>query len=201
MSKTRSDSLLSQLTEGQQAQVYDWLVRFGYTETLNKIAAPPPDGFGLHTHRNSLQRFFRRYSQDLRTEDVAAAKENRFNTEDASVLVSDAEHSFLHAGHQIATGPMNTDDFAKVSRWLESHKDGQTKLRYLQLAHRQADLAEKRHAFDREKYELNVARLARKHAFTLQRIHAGTTLDTQARIRAAREALYGPASPSPQSQS
>ena len=43
--KTRSDSLLSQLTEDQQAQVYDWLMTIGYTKTLQKLAQPPPDGF------------------------------------------------------------------------------------------------------------------------------------------------------------
>jgi hypothetical protein len=109
-----------------------------------------------------------------------------------SLLVSDAEHSFVHAGHQIATGPMNTEDFAKVGHWLESHKDRQTKVHYLDLAYRQVALAEKRHAFDREKYELNVARLALKHAATLQRINADTSLQTQERIRAAREIIYGP---------
>ena len=39
--KPRVDSVLSQLPEDEQAQVYDWLITLGYTETLCKLAQPP----------------------------------------------------------------------------------------------------------------------------------------------------------------
>jgi hypothetical protein len=73
----RHDSTLSVLNEEQQAQLYDWLQNLGYTETLQKVAALPPEGFGIKTHRASLHAFFKRYAREIRTEDVAVAKENR----------------------------------------------------------------------------------------------------------------------------
>src|ERR1043165_1990416 len=111
--KPHYDNVLLQLTEEQQARVYDWLMTLGYTKTLQKLEQPPPDGLDLKTHRSCLHRFFKHYQQQVRPEDVAAAKENRSNPEDRSVLVADAEQSFQHVGHQIATGPMNPAKFTK----------------------------------------------------------------------------------------
>jgi hypothetical protein len=196
--KLRNDSTLAALTEEQQVQLYDWIQTLGYTETLKKVAAQPPDGFGLTTHRATLHGFFKRYQAQARAEDIAAAKETRpISSQDASLLFSDAENSFLHAAHQIATGPMDPDTFAKMNQWLQTHKDAQTKTHYLQLAYRKLVLAEQRHAFNREKYELNVAQMALQHAAALQRIHANTALDHEARLRAARDLLYGSLDPSP----
>jgi hypothetical protein len=193
MNKTRIDSIFLQLSEDEQAQVHEWLVTLGYTKTLEKLAQPRPEGLNIQTHRSCLNRFYKRYQDRVRTEDLAAAKETRpVSSQDASLLFSDAENSFLHAAHQIATGPMNPDTFAKMNQWLQTHKDAQTKTHYLQLAYRKLVLAEQRHAFNREKYELNVAKMALQHAAALQRIHADTALTTEARIKAARELLYGP---------
>jgi len=59
---------------------------------------------------------------------------------------------------------MNSADFTKVSRWLDAHKDAQLKREYLRIAEhnaaiaqKKAALAEKRHLFDRDEFELNVA--------------------------------------------
>jgi hypothetical protein len=49
--KPRSDSVLSQLTDEQRGQVYEWLITLGYTKTLERLAQPSPDGFDLETHR------------------------------------------------------------------------------------------------------------------------------------------------------
>ena len=62
MLKPRSDSRLFHLSEENQAQVYDWIITFGYHKTKDRLAEPPPVGFGLATHINSLQRFFLRSS-------------------------------------------------------------------------------------------------------------------------------------------
>ena len=37
--KARFDNVLAQLSEEQQAQVFEWLQTLGYTETIRKIAA------------------------------------------------------------------------------------------------------------------------------------------------------------------
>lgn len=85
MSKPHFDNTLFQLTDEQQAQIYDWLLSIGYTETIKKIAEPPPEGFGLKTYRSALHRFFRRYShQTLRHTDLADARERSSPDENLS---------------------------------------------------------------------------------------------------------------------
>ena len=53
----RPDSTLAQLTDDQQAQVFDWLQDLSYTETIKRLALPPPEGFGIKTYRASLHRY------------------------------------------------------------------------------------------------------------------------------------------------
>jgi hypothetical protein len=190
MSKTRSDSALSKLTEDQQNQVYDWLVSLGYAETLNKVAAPPPHGFSLRTHRHSLQRFFKRHQQKLRTEDVAAAKQNQCSPQDASVLVSDAEHSLQHTAQQLASSPMDSDQFRDVSRWLATHRDHQLKRDYYQLATQQLALARERLAFDRERYEFETARQVLLHYRELEQISGERSTSDEEKIDQARSLIF-----------
>jgi hypothetical protein len=190
MTKARSDSMLSKLTEEQQNQVYDWLISLGYTETLNKVAAPAPNGFALRTHRHSLQRFFKRHRQKLRTEEIAAAKENRSRPEDASVLVSDAEQSVQYAAQQLASSPMDSDQFRDVSRWLATHKNHELKRDYYQLAAQQLALARERLAFDRERYEFDTARTVLIHHIELEKIRQHDTLEDEEKIDMARSLIF-----------
>ena len=53
----RKDCAFSSLTEEQQADLFDWLSTI-YDVVLKRIAQPPPYGFGIKTHINSLHRFF-----------------------------------------------------------------------------------------------------------------------------------------------
>jgi hypothetical protein len=61
--KPRSDSRLFQLSTDQQAQLYHWIHKLGYAKARELAALPPPDGFGIKTHLNSLCRFVARYSE------------------------------------------------------------------------------------------------------------------------------------------
>ena len=181
--------MLSKLTEEKQNQVYDWLITFGYAETLDKVAAPPPDGFGLRTHRQSLQRFFKRHQKKLRAEDIAAAKENRSSPEDASVLVSDAEQHLQYAAQQLASSPMDCDQFRDVSRWLATHKDHELKRDYYQLATQQLALARERFAFDRERYEFDTAREVLIHHRQLEQISDERRTSDEEKIAQARSSF------------
>lgn len=201
--KSRSDSVLSQLTEEQQVQVYDWLMTLGYSKTLEKLAQPSPDGLDLKTHRNSLQRFFKRYSQRMRTEDLAAAKEiPDLSAEDSGVFVADAEQSYLHAAYQRATGPLNAEDFDRVGRWLDARKDEQMKRIYLRLAEHNAIVAQKRTVvaeqrleLDRDKFRFNAARQALIHFAELAKIARNRNADDEAKIKAAADLIFQPAPP------
>jgi hypothetical protein len=68
----RSHAALSVLTEEQQADLFDWLTTDTYDVVLKRIAQPPPDGFGVKTHINSLYRFYEQRQAQFRAHDLAA---------------------------------------------------------------------------------------------------------------------------------
>ena len=198
--KPRYDNILSRLSEDEQARVHDWLITLGYTKTLEKLAQPRPEGLDIRTHRSCLHRFYKRYQDQARTEDLSAAKENwPISNDDASVLVSDAEQSFLHAAHQLATGPMDSSDFSKVGHWLESRKDQMYKRFHIHIAEqnaaiaqRKATLAERRLEFDFQKFRFNAARMALVHFAELAKIARNRNADDEAKIKAAADLLFQP---------
>src|SRR4051812_22731342 len=66
----RSDAALSILTEEQQADLFDWLTTETYDVVLKRIAQPPPYGFGIKTHLNSLYRFYEQRQAAIRAHDL-----------------------------------------------------------------------------------------------------------------------------------
>src|SRR6476661_3421979 len=68
----RSDAALFALTEEQQADLFDWLTTDTYDVVLKRIAQPPPEGFGIKTHINSLYRFYEQRQAQLRAHDLVA---------------------------------------------------------------------------------------------------------------------------------
>lgn len=187
--KPRIDSVLFQLTEEQQAQVYDWLHSLGYERTREKLAQPPPEGFGIRTYDPSLRRFFVRYCaaihRDDPLDDVAPA--------DSPHGLQAAEKAAHLSAFELATDPANPDSFAKATRWIGRQKSHDLKLRYLKIAEDQLALAKQRLALDREKMELNASRMALKNMLKLQEIYRTPNLDDEDKIRAARLHLFGSA--------
>ena len=68
----RSDAALSKLTGEQQADLFDWLTTDTYDVVLKRIVQPPPVGFGIKTHINSLYRFYEQRQAAFRAHDLAA---------------------------------------------------------------------------------------------------------------------------------
>jgi hypothetical protein len=190
MNKPPPQSLYAKLTEDQRAQLYDWILTLGYVKTKDRIALAKPEGFGISTHLSCLHRFFKRYQQKLRTEDIVAAKENRSSPEDTSILVFDAEQSVQHAAQHLASSPMDSDQFRDVSRWLATHKDHELKRDYYQLAAQQLALARERLAFDRERYEFDTARTVLLHHMELVEIRKNDTLTDEEKIDQARSLIF-----------
>jgi hypothetical protein len=52
----RAGSLLARLTVDQRTQLFKWLLDFSVADVLNFVAAPPPRGFGIQTHKTTLRR-------------------------------------------------------------------------------------------------------------------------------------------------
>src|SRR4051812_44041449 len=117
MKKPRSDSRLFQLTEAQQAKIYEWLLKIGYEATKEKIAKPVPEGFEVKTHITSLRRFFLHYSD--------MAKERAFFrslvTNDGEInpdLERAIEQAEAHLAFELVCSPPSLETFNAVSRWL-----------------------------------------------------------------------------------
>ncbi len=56
--KIRPDDVLGNLSEEDQDCILEWLENTSYREALKLIAEPPPEGFGLKIHYNSLRKFY-----------------------------------------------------------------------------------------------------------------------------------------------
>lgn len=50
-----------------QLQLLSWLEMFPIAEVVQKVAAPPPDGFGIKTYITSLRRFQARMNNEARS--------------------------------------------------------------------------------------------------------------------------------------
>ena len=188
--KLRSDSLFNQLTDDQKAQIFDWLQCFGYTETIKRVAAPEPDGFGLKMHRQSLHRFYQRYSEQLQPEHLETAVELS-KIPHTPELASGSEQAMHHTAFQLATSPVDIKTFKELSRWITKHKADEHKAANVRIAEQHLALARERLALERARFEFNAAREALNHHPQLGQILADPHADDEAKIHAARERIFG----------
>ena len=189
--KFRSDSTFAHLTEEQQAQVYDWLLTIGYDETINRLAKPAPDGFGIKTFRQSLHRFFQRYSEQLKAEHVETAAALTASDQQGATLRGGAQEALTHTAFQLATSPMDIHGFKELGRWMAKQKSEQHQSAYVRIAEQHVALARERLALERAKFEFNAAREALNHHSQLGQVLADPHADDEAKIQAARERIFG----------
>jgi hypothetical protein len=132
--KPRSDSRLFKLSDAQQAQLYDWIHERGYVKAKELAALPPPDGFGIKTHLNSLCRFVARYSESLKEReffDILRCASGELHPQ----TLRAAETMAHQMAFAIATSPQqDLDKFRAVSRWVLNIKAQQQKDAYRNLA-------------------------------------------------------------------
>lgn len=65
--KVRSDDVLCNLPSDKKALIILWLCQYSYRDTLIKIEAAPPEGFGIKSNYTSLRRFYARYLSPPKT--------------------------------------------------------------------------------------------------------------------------------------
>jgi hypothetical protein len=134
MNKPRSDSRLFKLSAEQQAQLYGWIHQLGYAKAKERAALPPPDGFGIRTHLNSLCRFVARYSEMQKEHEFFNILRCAAGELDPAVLRA-AETMTHHMAFNIATSPQqDLDKFRLLSRWVINLKDNELRERSLNLA-------------------------------------------------------------------
>jgi hypothetical protein len=187
--KSRPDSFLAQLTPDQQDTLYDWLLINSFADVQQKLAAPPPTGFGVQAHLTSLKRFFRRRAEELRRESQA---ELRQHSPEAS-LTGAAQESLDHTAYELAAeSAKDPQSFSQAARWLLRNRMAQLREQFLQVAKGQLEVARGRLVLDRQSWEWDAARIALENAHELQEIGNDPDIDDPEKIRRARIRVFGP---------
>ena len=178
-------SPLSNLSKEQQDQLLAWLELLPMRQVLEKVAAPPPEGFGIQTYPTTLRRFYARHRATSESENSALAAELIQATTADSPVDSAIAFGVRQIAFELSNSPrIGSKQFKALSRWV-------LKLRDLQHADKHLDLARERLALDRARFQFNAARQALLHHDKLGEIIRDDTTDDEDKINAARRALFG----------
>jgi hypothetical protein len=175
-------STIDSLPPEAQAQIIAWLELESRSKVAERIAKPPPEGFGIRTHATTLARFFTRHQLKERQADLELAKSVAPNSTDP---VDAATQSLLRDwAFNMATNPeRDVEDFKALSRWLLRRTEKEQR-------DRQLDILQERLSFDRERYEFDTARTVLLHQMALAKIASDNTLDDEQKIDQARSLIF-----------
>lgn len=141
--KPRSDSQLFKLSAAQQAQLYGWIHELGYAKAKELAAQPPPEGFGIKTHLNSLCRFVARYAEMQKEReffDILRCASGELHPQ----ALRAAETMAHQMAFDIATEPQqDLNKFRLVSRWITKLKDEQNRGAWAKIEYDRLALQEK----------------------------------------------------------
>jgi hypothetical protein len=181
-------SALAALTPAQHEQLFDWLELYPASQVLEKMAAPPPDGFGITTHLTTLRRFHARaravFHKQLRDDASETCDPTAALPSEDNATMNTLRHVALELSSAHQTTPAG---FNAVSRWLLRLKEAQQRDREL-------NLLEQRLALEKEKFEFNAARLAAGHFNQIKDVMADPKTDDEDKIWKIREGMFGPRS-------
>jgi hypothetical protein len=189
--KIHAQSVLQQLTEDQQETLYDWLLVDTYRAVQTRLAAAPPEGFGLKVHLMSLQRFFKRRRLETRADwveelSISASDEAK---EEAKILDA-AEQSLTARAYELASTGQSLEEMDQAAWYVGTVKRMGLKQGYLRVAEEHLRLAKVQAELEREKFEINTARLALEHAAKLKEIIHNPALDDEDKIRQSRRVVF-----------
>ena len=180
MRKTRSDSKLARLDEGQQAQLVEWLLGGVPYHQARELVKKE---FGLSCSISSLSYFYRdccaphllrRRNQAVQTaEDIAQAATATPGQFDQATIDAIKQKAF-----ELAINPMSAaKDVKSLFMLLQKSTDQSLKREQLKL--------------DRERFEFDAAQACLAQLPNLQTIARNPSLDERAKIDAIRTRLFG----------
>jgi len=178
----KENSALAGLTETQQATLFRWLELMPPDQVLERIAKPPPEGFGIETHRNTLRRFHIKYESALHDDGELAAE---ILAQPQTVLAGATTARVEKLAFRLATSPgEKLSQFKALARWVLKLKEHGQKADLLALMNRRLEL-------DVEKFRFNAARSALIHFVELKEIAQNQEMDDEDKVRAARKKMFG----------
>jgi hypothetical protein len=206
----RSDAALSRLTQSEQDTLFDWLCTHTYDWVLKQVALPPPEGFGLRTHINSLARFYqqrfaqireRDFQQLLAQKDVSPGDASiSARSSGAELFYSNAEASLAHLTYLLSQSPPSIANFRAIARVLKDRDETALKQEFIEISRQQLDLGRQRLQFDRTQFEYNAARAAIALLPDLVAIDGARDIDDEAKIWKVRDRLFGASPSNPQKE-
>jgi hypothetical protein len=145
--------ILDSLEQEQKDQLVTWIETYNIGQVLEKVAAPPPDGFGIKTHITSLRRFYQREKLRDGRDNVALARSGVLHPEELSIIQTAALTAVTQRALESAIAPdFEGSHLPAAAKWLLALQE--TEMRRQQLNLRQDQLQ-----LQRERLELEKARL------------------------------------------
>lgn len=183
--KIRANSILAKLSADQLEQIFGWIASgVTYLEVQKRCAQPPPDGFDLYIHVNTLWRFYTTERRRRHAEDLAESKFNDLNAEHPDQLLQNVRVELAHACYDLAHQPdsSSVNTLARITYRLDLIRIEQQRL-ILERDH----LAEKIRQFN-----FNAAREAAKHAAQIHKIIETKGPDAEDKTWMVSDLVFGP---------
>lgn len=176
--------ILERLAPEQKEQLLTWLELYPRKEVLERLAAPPPAGFGVRTHLASLRRFEQAMQVESKCDCLALARNLAHSADDLALIKLGATSSLAQTALALAASsdPVSVSAGAKLVAALKRDDFLEQKLAIQRerLALEREDRLEKRQMRQQE-IRIDEARLE------IERLKASAVLPAP-----------GPASDSPQ---
>ena len=180
-------SPLDSLNQEQRDQLFSWLELHKVSEVLQLVARPAPEGFGITTYDMTLRRWHRREKLARRPEDLQLARDILADASEPGAFDQATAATLRHVAFELANSPRITaKNFKAIARWV-------LKLRDQEHHAHQLELEKQRLALETKKFEFNAARQAICHLPELMKIVQNPEADSEDKIRAVREKLFGSA--------
>jgi hypothetical protein len=165
--------ILDGLSNEQHDQLLTWLELYPINEVLDRLAAPPPDGFNIRTHITSLRRFQQHAQINGKDDDLRLARRAQLTQEELQLMKNAASSALIQQAFQLtATKGSGPKNLAAAAKWLST-------LQQQELRQRELALAEARLELERQKILLSAAIKEAK----------SRTQHEESKIKSAREAF------------
>lgn len=195
----RNDCILSNLSDQQKDQLYDWLCDLGYAETKRRLAQPPPEGFGINAHRNTLFRFYSSYSRELHRATLPEIAPNAPDLLERAHLLSASKSALAHSIYGLAHSPSEPQQFNQLSRAIYRQELLALKQAYLAIAEQHAAIARERAEIERQrlklaeiKFRFEASNQVACHAVKIKKILQDKQTSVEDKIWQVSDIVFGP---------
>lgn len=144
--------VLQNLSEEQKEQLLTWIATIPKKgDIIDKIAAPPPEGFGIKTYITSLQRFIQRERIREFQEQLSIARAENLNDDDLALIRRAAMVAVTRFVHEVITAPTLHPAHVKIAlKWLKD-------IEHIEIRKEQIELRRKNLGFQKEKLKMAAA--------------------------------------------